>query len=467
MSPRAHGDHVRKVCGCDWRQWPKCAHPWYFSYKPRSGQRYRFSFDAEFGGHIDSKVEAEKKAATIRAAIDAGTFERAADRRVREQREAEAAPVLVTIEQLGSTYFEKHRNRRTGAPLSTNERLRWDLVMRTGILRPNGDRVLFGSLPLGSIDALDIEALKDAMLTPHTVTVTNKKGHAYTARRGGIAAVRGCLGRVRSFFRWALRKTNHVTQNPFKPRGEPIEGLFADEPGRERRLTPGEWDRLFAAANPHLRALLSAALETACRVGELLSLQWSQVRFDLNEIRLAAKNTKARRARALPMSQRLRSLLEMRRLDPNGREWPATAYVFGDDATGERVKSVKTAWENCRLKAHGYVVVREKNGRLATECRQQLAVIDLRFHDLRREAGSRFLELGMAPHYVQKFLDHANLSTTSRYLKVERQGMHAALQNVEKTRQLEERRAARGKDVAKTAPPAADGKSRESRKSLQ
>jgi integrase len=78
--------------------------------------------------------------------------------------------------------------------------------------------------------------------------------------------------------------------------------------------------------------------------------------------------------------------------------------------------------------------VREKNGRLTAECQQQLAAIDLNFHDLRRESGSRFLEHGMAPHYVQAFLDHANLSTTSRYLNVTSQGMHVALKRVEDER---------------------------------
>jgi hypothetical protein len=63
------------------------------------------------------------------------------------------------------------------------------------------------------------------------------------------------------------------------------------------------------------------------------------------------------------MSQRLRALLEMRQLDPAGRRFPATAYVFGSE-TGERVKSVKTAWETARLKAYGYQVTREKTGRL-------------------------------------------------------------------------------------------------------
>jgi len=88
----------------------------------------------------------------------------------------------------------------------------------------------------------------------------------------------------------------------------------------------------------------------------------------------------------------------------------------------------KIAWENCRLKAHGYTVKREKNGRLSVESRRDLASIDLRFHDLRRKAGSRFLELRMAPHYVQAFLDHAKLSTTRRHLTIDIRGMHAAME---------------------------------------
>jgi hypothetical protein len=39
----------------------------------------------------------------------------------------------------------------------------------------------------------------------------------------------------------------------------------------------------------------------------------------------------------------------------------------------------------------------------------------------------------MAANYVQKFLDHAKLSTTSRYLNITRDGMHAALERFEQT----------------------------------
>lgn len=46
------------------------------------------------------------------------------------------------------------------------------------------------------------------------------------------------------------------------------------------------------------------------------------------------------------------------------------------------------------------------------------AEIDLHFHDLRHEAGSRKLEAGWPLHAVSGFLGHANVTTTARYLKV-------------------------------------------------
>ena len=133
------------------------------------------------------------------------------------------------------------------------------------------------------------------------------------------------------------------------------------------------------------------------------------------------------------MSQRLQALLDMRRYDPAGRKFPPDAFVFGDD-TGARVKSVKTAWENLLLHSQGQEVKRSSTGNLIAESRAKLNAIDLNFHDLRREAGSRLLEGGVPPNIVQAFLDHANLSTTSRYLKVTRQAMHVALRRYDEGR---------------------------------
>ncbi len=457
---RHHNDGLRKLCACPRRTWPKCSHPWHFNFKPRGGAAWRFSLDAELGRRMTSKTEAEAEATRIKGEILAGTFVRAAERR----KSPATNPDTLTIEQLGTIYFDTYINRKTGAPLSKNERYRWNLIMRTTIQRPNGVTVRVGDLDVKGVTRHDVEAFKAAHLVPRTETFADAKGRTHIWRRGGPVGVNRCLGRLRAFYSWAV-KEDYVVATPFKKGTETIVEMFG-EVKRERRLQPaygeqqGEQERIFAAANPHLQALIIAALETACRVGELLSLQWRQVRWDLNEIHLPAKKTKALRRRDLPMSQALHAVLQMRRHDPAGHEYPPEAYVFGD-ATGRRVKSVKTAWANAVLKAHGIKPVREKNGQLTAACQQQLAAIDLNFHDLRRESGSRFLEHGMAPHYVQAFLDHANLSTTSRYLNITSQGMHAAL------RRVEDERGIRCNPVAKSPTEPDQSVSTDARKSVQ
>jgi integrase len=52
-------------------------------------------------------------------------------------------------------------------------------------------------------------------------------------------------------------------------------------------------------------------------------------------------------------------------------------------------------------------------------------------HDLQREAGSRLLERGADLHTVQLFLDHANISTSSRYLKPSKLALHTTIQRID------------------------------------
>lgn len=141
---------------------------------------------------------------------------------------------------------------------------------------------------------------------------------------------------------------------------------------RTRRLDPDEEQKLLAKANPHLYALIVAALETGCRVGELLSLQWHQVRWTENVLLLPAGKTKTSEARDVPMTTRLRAVLEMRRHGADGKEFGPDAYVFGNEV-GERIGTIKTAWR--------------------AACRRA-GIKDLHFHDLRREFASRLLEYG-------------------------------------------------------------------------
>jgi transposase len=67
---------------------------------------------------------------------------------------------------------------------------------------------------------------------------------------------------------------------------------------------------------------------------------------------------------------------------------------------------------------------------------------DLQLRDLRHEAGSRFDEAGVSTNYVSKILGHSSLNTTTRYLNIQRRGLHLAMQKLEESQRLaeEERR---------------------------
>jgi len=63
----------------------------------------------------------------------------------------------------------------------------------------------------------------------------------------------------------------------------------------------------------------------------------------------------------------------------------------------------------------------------------QAARGEFQLRDLRHEAASRFDEAGVAIVYVSPLLGHTNLSTTSRYLNINRRGLHLAMQKLEES----------------------------------
>jgi integrase len=75
------------------------------------------------------------------------------------------------------------------------------------------------------------------------------------------------------------------------------------------------------------------------------------------------------------------------------------------------------------LKAHGIKPERTR-GRLSAACREKLDEIDLNFHDLRHEAGSRKLEAGWPLYAISKWLGHSKIDTTSKYLNAEDKLLH-------------------------------------------
>ena len=112
-------------------------------------------------------------------------------------------------------------------------------------------------------------------------------------------------------------------------------------------LDADEETRLLHAAPPHLKDLIIAAIATGARLGELLRVQWKDLRVTTTPTRAVrqtlvfrAETTKTNVQRAV--GQRLATVLAMRRHAPDGTPHPPEAYIFGNEV-GERIQSVKTA----------------------------------------------------------------------------------------------------------------------------
>jgi integrase len=382
MPRKSRSENVRKICGCV--KWKQCTHPWYLDYQ-RDNVRFRDNLDLLIDRHAadftDAKDEAQR---AIRAKLDG-----------RDPRGLLPTDD-VTLAQVLEAY-DKERPRVD----------RWQVgrILATPVPAPGGLR------PFGAwrASAITTETLKQ-----------------FRHLRPRVAGNRD-LNLLRAAFNWAVLG-GLLPRSPFRIGDVPAIKMTREH-ARTRRLQPGEHERLLLAAG-RLKDLITGALETGCRKGELLSLQWHQVRFAPRcEIFLPAEKTKGKRDRRVPISSILRDLLTARQIDPAGVRFPPDAYVFGDEIGRQRT-FIKRTWEVVVLRAHEYKPTyirhvedgpetgrrRRSGAKLTAECRTWLREINLHFHDLRREAGSRWMDAGVPLATIQRWLGHANIAQTSTYL---------------------------------------------------
>ncbi|MCB8819547.1 site-specific integrase [Microvirga rosea] len=156
-----------------------------------------------------------------------------------------------------------------------------------------------------------------------------------------------------------------------------------DSRPRLKRLIDGDEAKLLGALNSrsawYLRHLIALAIETGMRRGELLSILWR----DLDEAArtLTLRTTKNGHPRTIPLTaEALRVLGEIPRTTE--RVFPVTP------------NAVRLAWE-----------------RLVTRA----GVGDLRLHDLRHEAISRFFEMGLSVPEVALISGHRDPRMLFRY----------------------------------------------------
>jgi integrase len=152
---------------------------------------------------------------------------------------------------------------------------------------------------------------------------------------------------------------------------------------RERRLKDEELHKLLVAAsscrNRLIAPIILLAIETAMRRGEIINLRWEHVQKHTSSMLIP--HTKNGHPRSIPLTD---SVIEILSGVPQheARVFPISANAF------------RLAWERLKTRA---------------------GVIDLRFHDLRHEAISRFFEKGLNVPEVALISGHRDPRMLFRY----------------------------------------------------
>ncbi|MEO5332063.1 MAG: tyrosine-type recombinase/integrase [Magnetococcus sp. YQC-5] len=219
------------------------------------------------------------------------------------------------------------------------------------------------------------------------------RSYAASRQESGIkpATINRELNTLSTAFNWARRHLEWEVVNP-------VEGNKLPEPeGRLRWLTKQEQAALIDAARqhhhaPHLVDFIILALNTGCRSGEILGLEWTRVDLDNKQFYLEPHHTKTRKRRAIPLNNAAHEAL-VSRANFRAAHCPASPWVFAHP-DGERMQSVKTSF--------------------AFICKK-VGIQDFHIHDLRHTIASRLVQSGTALQVVGNVLGHRSIRSTERY----------------------------------------------------
>lgn len=184
--------------------------------------------------------------------------------------------------------------------------------------------------------------------------------------------------------------------------------------GRDRVFIADEEKRLFAEFKiPMLTAIAKLALETACRLGELLNMHWEDIDFAKRTLHIP--KTKTDTPRTIPLSSvAVKTLKKLPRPIDGGRVF--TCWKRGD--------SFENAWKRAVLRARNTYEAECKESRIRPDPR---ILADLRFHDFRHIAASRLAKVFPNVIELSRITGHKDLSSLNRYYHVGAEELAARL----------------------------------------
>lgn len=451
--------NVEKYCTCGDAKWPKCADPWYMKQFRWGGKTYQPNLTRHakdvLGEDLDRKTRAEEIAEAIRTAIRGGTYVSAKTAKAAKPKAEPGQTVAALIKLFDTAVLKADVLKR-----ETTKACDRGILAAFAAFKPSKARPSFGDTPMADLTLDDVKAFR---ASPKVATLANSTWAKY----------RTVLGQ---FFEWAAAKAqSHIPVDPFaqasKAERKPLRRGQAAS--RTRRIYPDEEDRLILEAGRakgettavRLQSLIKAAVETGMRRGELLALQWGHVHLSTRLLEVTAREEGARKSgksRTLPISQRLfDEFTAMRKTDPAGEPLGRAAYVFGD-AFGGKIKTIRKAWHTAVLRAHDHVPTWVATA-LSPASSAALERADLHFHDLRHEAGCRWLESKeWTLEEIRLMYGHATLAQTAKYLHAAASSSSEAMKRYDAKKAQEAAQATR-EAAAALQTARASGKQQENR----
>lgn len=214
-------------------------------------------------------------------------------------------------------------------------------------------------------------------------------------------SVRRYLDTLSAVFEVAIRDWELSTTNPVRAIRKPENGR-----ARERRLMPGELERITAASGaPDFGAIVTLAAETAMRRSEILGLQWKHI--DLHKRVALLPLTKNGDSRTVPLTLNAVAVLRTlpRRID---------GKVFNKNGT-----SLSCAFQRAVQRARkAYERERAAEGANPDDIEHDEYLQGLRLHDLRHERITALVEGGMNLIEVAAISGHKSMQCLKRYSHV-------------------------------------------------
>lgn len=188
---------------------------------------------------------------------------------------------------------------------------------------------------------------------------------------------------------FGVNELNWLQDNPMKKITKPKESQ-----GRDRFLSQSEIDRLLMACksstNNNLYPIVTIALLTAMRYGEIVNLKWKDVNFENRFLTL--HETKNGTRRIVPLTEKLIEVLK-------------NCSTFGHDLEEPIFTSGKKVVKGNSLSIR----------KSFTSALKEAKILNFRFHDLRHTAASHIAMRGATQGELMAILGHRSPTMTRRY----------------------------------------------------